>query len=273
MNINNNHFLEGDLITRIKCEKNKEKFKEGLLDTIIIHYTAGRDAASSAKYLSGNEVKASAHLVIDRNGEVFQLVPFDTMSWHAGISEYENRTGFNKYSIGIELDNAGILNKTGNEYLAWFGKKYPEGQVIEAIHRNEKKTAYWHIYTEKQIETCSEICRLLIEKYGKIKNILGHEEIAVGRKQDPGPAFPLDKFRNRLLYNDRQTENISDLPEFGTVVPENLNIRTGAGKDFDLAAKPLIADQKVKIIGQRYGWYQVSSEITGWVSKDFIKID
>ena len=112
MKINNNQQLEdGENISHMKCPKNKQKFREEFPDTIIIHYTAGRDAESSAKYLCKDNVKASAHLVIGRDGKIIQLVPFDTITWHAGTSEYGSKKGLNKYSIGIELDNAGILKK------------------------------------------------------------------------------------------------------------------------------------------------------------------
>src|SRR5690606_16389776 len=101
------------------------------------HYTAGSDAKSSAKYLAQADVKASAHLVIGRNGEIYQLVPFDTIAWHAGISSYQGRSGYNNFSIGIELDNAGPLEKTGADYVSWFGKKYMESERVLKTHRNE----------------------------------------------------------------------------------------------------------------------------------------
>ena len=116
MKINDKHQLEDGNITQLSCPKNKQKFGAKLPDTVVIHYTAGRSAKSSADYLCRNDIKASAHLVIGREGEIFQLVPFDTVSWHAGKSEFGGRTSLNKYSIGIELDNAGPLDKVGTEY-------------------------------------------------------------------------------------------------------------------------------------------------------------
>ena len=72
---------------------------------IVVHYTAGTSARTAAEFLAKEEVKASAHLVIGRQGELFQLVPFDTEAWHAGRSCYGGRANLNRYSIGIELDN------------------------------------------------------------------------------------------------------------------------------------------------------------------------
>lgn len=271
LKITDQHVLEGENVQRISTPKNNQKYKPGLPDTCIIHYTAGRDAKSSALYLADNAVKASAHIVIGKEGEIYQLVPFDTIAWHAGISSYGNRSGYNQYSVGIEIDNAGVLEKTGNEYQAWFGKKYQENEVLKATHRNESSPRYWQVYTQAQIETCERVCSLLIEKYG-IKQILGHEEISVGRKQDPGPAFPLDRMRDRLLDNNRKADGEADLvhPSGGAVAIDKLNIRAGAGTQFDKVALPLTTGKKVAILEERNGWYRVRTEIEGWVSKGYI---
>lgn len=271
--INNKHLLEGEGVSHMRASKNDEPFADGALDTLVIHYTAGRDAVSSAKYLARADVKASAHLVISREGEVIQLVPFDKKSWHAGRSSYMGRSGFNNYSIGIELDNAGILTRVGNQYQAWFGKKYPEEEVVRAVHRNETKPAWWHAYTEAQLQTCEDIARLLIDTY-HLKLILGHEEIAPGRKQDPGPAFPLDKLRNRLLHSNRKDDNEPADPD-GTsaeVVASSLNIRSGPGAGFDKVARPLTRGTEVKILEEQNGWYRVSTRIEGWVSRGYVKL-
>ncbi len=268
MEINDQFLLTGEHITRVPCTKNQEKFATNLPDSIVIHYTAGSSAASSAKYLSRDNVKASAHLVIGREGEIYQLVPFDTIAWHAGKSSYGSRTWLNKYSIGIELDNAGVLTKVGNEYQAWFGTKYPAEEVLYATHRNETFPRYWKTYTDKQIESCRQVCRLLIDKFG-ITTIVGHEEIAPGRKQDPGPAFPLDKFREKLLFQNR-SDDPENLNLEGEVAVDFLNIRAGAGVGFKKVAMPLKKGTKVKIVEQDNGWYRVKTTIEGWVSKEMV---
>lgn len=272
--ITKNHILAHDSIvvndlTLQTAEKNSQKFKDGNLDTVIMHYTAGRDAASSAKYLVKPEVKASAHLVIGREGEIYQLVPFDTIAWHAGKSSYSGRVGFNSYSIGIEMDNAGILKNIGTEYQAWFGKNYPASEVIQATHRNEETPNYWHTYTENQLEIVKFITEVLVSQYS-IKQILGHEEISPGRKQDPGPAFDLDKFRNNILGEDRGSDDAPSMTK-GKVSVDKLNIRQGPGSKFDKVAAPLKNGQNVKILEEENGWYKVETTITGWVSKGYIK--
>jgi len=273
MEIKDSHLLEGDGITHLNCSKNKIKFTPGDLDTIVIHYTAGSSAASSANYLCKKDLLASAHLVIGREGEVYQLVPFDTIAWHAGRSMYAGRKGLNQFSIGIELDNAGELKRSGSEYQSSFNRRYQENDVVTAPHRNDvtQKNRYWHSYTEKQVEKCREVCEMLIAKY-KINTIVGHEEIAPGRKLDPGPAFALDKFRNDLLTQNRSDE-IDTVNKTGEVVASSLNIREDAGVTFKKVAMPLLNGKKVKIMEERDGWYRVETTIEGWVSKGHIKVD
>ena len=100
-----NHRLVGGGVIHLECPKNRQGL--GVPDMIILHYTAGTSAESSAKFLVRPDVKASAHVVIGRDGQVIQLVPFNIEAWHAGKSSYRGRNELNHYSIGIELDNLG----------------------------------------------------------------------------------------------------------------------------------------------------------------------
>ena len=103
LKIENHWFTPSDEVEHIACPKNTQLFDRGQPDTIVIHYTAGKNGISSAHYLAKDNVKASAHLVLDRSGKIIQLVPFNTISWHAGKSSYAERSGFNNFSIGIEI--------------------------------------------------------------------------------------------------------------------------------------------------------------------------
>lgn len=98
-------------------------------------------------------------MVIGQAGEVIQLVPFDTIAWHAGVSKWKDRDELNKYSIGIEIDNAGRLEQREQGYYTWFGTHMPDDSVVKAIHRNEKTASYCHAYIEAQIEATEKICR------------------------------------------------------------------------------------------------------------------
>lgn len=278
MKINDSHLVEGEKVFQVEGSKREGTpfhFKKGTnvstqADTLVIHYTAGGSAKSSANYLAKDSTVASAHIVIGRDGTIFQLIPFNFKAKHAGESAYAGRKYINQYSIGIELANAGPLQKVGNSYVSWFKAHYDEKDVIKAVHRNETKPRYWHDFTEAQIKACEELSALLIEKYN-IDLIVGHEEISPGRKIDPGPAFPLDKFRDRLLGNGR-SDNSSPTFRNGVVnVNSALNIREGAGSTYKKVAKPLKRGTDVTVLEEKDGWLKVKVEIEGWVSKSFIQ--
>jgi N-acetylmuramoyl-L-alanine amidase len=262
--------------------KDSGPYADGLPDTIIIHFTAGRDLDSAVATLRDPGVKASAHLVVGRDdGMVRQLISFNRIAWHAGESRYGTRTNINRYAIGIEIDNAGRLEKTGNRYKAWFGRFYEEKDVFAGVHRNETKESYWHAYTESQIDVVFSICRALRDTFD-IKYILGHEEIAPQRKIDPGPAFPLEELRN-ILFEDRSEMNAFAvaapgvprqtlaLPQKGLVDVDKLNFRSLPATDGALIGDPLEKGQVLEILEERNGWYKVKVPKTGWVKREFVK--
>lgn len=276
-----NHFLQGDGVSLVESPNRGGRFAEDGPDTIIIHYTAGRSAESSVRTLCRPQSKASAHLVVGRDGSTTQLVGFDRIAWHAGKSSFGERRGMNKYSIGIEIDNAGKLKKTPRGYESWFGKVYPEEDVFLGRHRNERTISPWHAYTEEQIDAVYEICQVLIENYN-IQMILGHEEVSPGRKIDPGPAFPLDALREKLLpqvSEERASEESVELEETqteqidmsGLVQASLLNIRSGPGGNYEKVGKPLERGSLLKIKEEKNGWYRVKITKEGWVKKDFVK--
>jgi N-acetylmuramoyl-L-alanine amidase len=270
MTISNNVLIGSDII-RMDCSKNKKPFSPPLPDTIVIHFTAGSNARSSAQFLCTPSLQASAHLVVGRDASVYQLVPFNIVSWHAGISHYAGRNGLNQYAIGIELDNEGPLVKQGTSYYSEATKKYyPESDVIFAKHRNETVPRYWHKFTDIQVQKCKEICQVLIATY-VIKTIVGHEEIAPNRKMDPGPAFPLDLFRHELLPTVYPAPGV--VLRTGTVTASTLNIRVGPGVVFGLAGSSLPNGTTVTILDEKDGWYKVKTTIEGWVSGDYIRLN
>lgn len=166
---------------------------------LIIHYTAGTSAQGAISWLKNPAAQASAHLVIDRNGTVTQMMEFNKVAWHAGKSSWGDITGLNRHSIGIELVNAGKLNKTGNgAWVNWAGNKVDDNEVYILTHKHENAPAGWQCFTQAQYDAVSEIGLLLHQKYDLL-DILGHDDISPGRKIDPGPAFPMISLQSRII--------------------------------------------------------------------------
>ena len=106
------------------------------------------------------ELRVSSHLLIRRDGEIVQFVPFHKRAWHAGVSQYLGRDVCNDFSIGIEM----------------------EGTDFDA-------------FEEIQYEVLNDVIHALVETYPllNLNSITGHENIAPGRKTDPGPYFEWEK--------------------------------------------------------------------------------
>lgn len=273
-----NHFLITDSsneeIIIQESPNHSGEFINGRPDTIIIHYTAGGSAASSADWLCNPEAKASAHLVIGKEGELIQLLPFNKIAWHAGRSQWNARNGLNKYSIGIEIANAGPLEKRANGYFTSFGKAIAPENVVLAVHKNGGGERAWEAYTEAQIAAVEKICSLLKQVY-QIKEILGHDDIAPARKKDPGPAFPLSVLQNKIIIG-RKDEEVFEQEKplefpLAKVNVDFLNIRLQASSHSMKVAEPLQKGSPLKILETKGDWYKVRAEVEGWVSAKYVE--
>lgn len=262
------HQLQGERVAFRASPNQGGPFARPNPDTIIIHYTAGANAESAIRTLSDPARRVSAHLVVDRQGAVAQLVPFDAVAWHAGASRWGDREGMNQHTIGIEIDNAGQLQEQDGRLVSWFGRQYSPEQVVWGVHRHQTRSTPWHRYTSVQIQVTMELCRLLISAYG-IDHILGHEEIAPLRKIDPGPAFPLDALRGELLG--------TGLPEGGSqnarVCARRLNIRSAPHGRAARVAGHLLSGTQLTVLEESGAWCRVRVPIEGWVSRRYIAAD
>jgi N-acetylmuramoyl-L-alanine amidase len=236
---------------------------------VVLHYTAGSSLDSSVESLCTRKPQgnASAHIVVGRDGRIVQLAAFDTVTWHAGVSQWGGLNGLNQHAIGIEMDNAGLLHREGERFVSWFGKAFPEKDVVLAAHRFGGGVQPWHAFAQAQIERVLELCELLVGHYG-LQDVLGHEDIARGRKTDPGPAFPLLAVRSRAL--GRGTDAVPRM----WVEATSLNIRSGPGAEFDKVAPALKRGTELLMLAQQDRWSRVAvvglTDLEGWVCNDFI---
>ena len=111
------------------------------------------------------ELKVSAHVLIKRDGEIIQFVPFNMRAWHAGESSFEGKDNCNDYSIGIELEGADDDN-----------------------------------FEEIQYDKLCEVTIALQDEYKNItkENIKGHSDVAPGIKKDPGLFFKWDRYLDNV---------------------------------------------------------------------------
>ncbi len=190
------YYANGDAVEYVQTPN-----KSGTVNPLylIIHYTAGTSFDGAINWFSNPRAKASANIVIGRDGRVVQMVPLNRKAWHAGRSSWGQLSSMNKYSIGIELVNAGKLQqRTDGAWINWSNAVIPDEEVVILTHKNESREAGWQIYAEQQISTAIEVAVALHDKY-EFTDILGHDDVAPNRKVDPGPAFPLISFASNVL--------------------------------------------------------------------------
>lgn len=170
------------------------------IDYLIVHYTGGLSASSAINTLTSKAAKVSAHFVIDHDGTVTQLLPCNVVGWHAGVSAWKGRSGCNNFTIGIEHVNAGLLGRvaTGGFIARLEKKPIPAKDVVLAAHKNGGGVEPWQAYDPRQLAASIGVAQALVAAY-KLKDILGHDDIAPKRKTDPGPAFPMAAYKSRTL--------------------------------------------------------------------------
>lgn len=149
------------------------RYGTGLVEAL---FTNSLDVAQHPSLADLAGVRVSSHLLISRRGRVAQFVPFHRRAWHAGASSYGGRAACNAFSIGIELE--------GTDHTP---------------------------YTNAQYRRLLEIIPALRQRYSalSLSRIVGHAEIAPGRKTDPGPAFDWQ----RLLSGLRELGTQAQTPD------------------------------------------------------------
>lgn len=173
----------------------------------VIHYTVGLGHRNVAAYMRHPDLEfISAHLLIARSGHIVQMVPFDHVAYHAGKSTYRGRHSCNNFTLGIELENPGpVVKQPDGSWKTTQGQAW-DGGAVEAQHKSGlvKQWRHWAEYTQEQLDLCAHICTLWKTHYG-IVDVVGHDDIAPGRKSDPGPAYPMN-WLQRTVFGDAYFE-------------------------------------------------------------------
>ena len=127
---------------------------------IVLHYTGMQTGQAALDRLRDPEAKVSSHYLVEEDGRVFSLVAEERRAWHAGVSYWRGRRNVNADSIGIEIVNPGH---------EWGYRAFPEPQVARVIDLLADIRTRWEI---------------------EDRDIVGHSDVAPGRKDDPGELFP-----------------------------------------------------------------------------------
>lgn len=133
---------------------------DAVVDILLLHYTGMTDCASALDRLCDPAAKVGAHYLIDDDGTTYRLVPEGRRAWHAGAARWAGEPDVNGRSIGVELANPG-------HELGY--RRFPEAQIAALI----------------------ALARELVGRHPiPPGRVLGHSDVAPGRKVDPGELFP-----------------------------------------------------------------------------------
>ncbi len=130
-------------------------------DILVLHYTGMKSGPEALERLCDpGAPRVSAHYMVEEDGRIFRLVPEERRAWHAGVSFWKGERNINGVSIGVEIVNP------GHE----FGyRPFPDAQIVAVIALVADIRTRWQISDDR---------------------IVGHADVAPGRKDDPGELFP-----------------------------------------------------------------------------------
>jgi N-acetylmuramoyl-L-alanine amidase len=157
--------------------------RDGLVPSLIVlHYTAMDGAAAALDRLCDPRAEVSAHYLIGACGTVWQMVAEDQRAWHAGAGEWAGMGDINSRSVGIELDNRGD-----------------------------------HPFSQPQMATLEAMLAAIMARWGiGPQGVIGHSDMAPGRKRDPGPRFDWARLARAGLAvaAGEGTGGVPDAPRF-----------------------------------------------------------
>ncbi len=166
---------------------------------IVMHFTTGTRIESTISHFKNPSAGVATHLLIGRDGRVVQFLPFNVPANHVGPGGWEGERGLNRFSIGIEMDNVGPVSFVKGK---WRRKTviFEEDEIEKAVHWKELGMRAWEKFLPVQVEVTRKIVRALLDKYQEsVIDILGHDQVNIRNRLDPGPSFHLEDFRMSLM--------------------------------------------------------------------------
>jgi hypothetical protein len=165
---------------------------------IVVHYSAASPGVAE-RYFQQPEVQSSTHVMIDRDGSVRQMLQFNAAAQHAGESEWRGVRGLNTHSIGIDLENWGRLALREGRWYPADGRQAVPADEVQLLAGPDGKQQGWHKFSDAQLDAFLQVSCALRHAYPGIGDVVGHDSVSPGRRQDPGPAFPVAELRATLF--------------------------------------------------------------------------
>lgn len=253
---------------------------------IVLHFTAGWTTEGDIFTLAKSDRKASAHVVLSREGKWTQIVPFNRIAWHAGPSKWKGFVGLNDDSIGIEVSNIGYLKKfSDGTYKDEYNNVLDgDGNFLNSKRKAHSAPKFWHEYYNKiltpgkyvwepfyapQLDALEDGVRAMIKAYPSITEIVTHEDIDTrGWKTDinGGRMFPMKRFVDLVgdktyKYEEPLTAAIVDTK---SIVPPKIAPPLVNNDQPVIAALPPAAEVKIIKSDETWALIELAGGLKGW---------
>ncbi|AVL52889.1 N-acetylmuramoyl-L-alanine amidase [Roseobacter denitrificans] len=250
---------------------------------IVVHYTAGSSLSGAVNALKSRGL--SYNVLVDLDGSLHQARAFNRRAGHAGRSNFKatsglkNQSSLNGSTIAISLVNLGFHEHfSGGHWWYARSKGKLRGPKVVDVEANKMSSIYnpglvmhWVPYTDAQVASCEALIEALVAKYPSITEIVGHDDVSINAKLDPGPALPTQAWREKFnMQGDLGLEAAVNSPD-GT-----LNMRDRPAYLGGRVVKVLSQGDKVHIRSVAYSSGRSSAALinssgralTGWASVD-----
>ena len=193
-----------EFIPNLPKLKTLGEYPNGVPEGLIVHYTAGNQNQSPQSAMDNALRNGHCYFYIDAAGIIYQQFDLNRYGSHAGESlcPITGRKNVSKFYAGVEIACAGKLSPNEDAYYTWFGKKIPNDQVREFKGSDTQRSiGFYQKFTIPQEQALFKLSLAFIKLFGiSSEFIMGHDEIAVGRKHDPAGSLScsMGEFRNEL---------------------------------------------------------------------------
>ena len=218
--------LEPVLEPLLRPSPNFTPRREGLKPhLVVLHYTAMDSAEAALQRLCDPQAEVSAHYLIGRDGRLWQLVPEEMRAWHAGAGEWCGMSDINSRSIGIELDNRGD-----------------------------------HPFAARQMAVLEVLLAQILQRWAiPPAGVIGHSDMAPGRKCDPGPRFDwarlarLGLARATPVATEAGPESLLDREPEGSCEAEFQTLAAAAGYSTEASPAAVLRSLRLRHAPWRQG--------------------
>jgi len=247
------------------------RYKDERIKYLVIHFTS-ENFERSLEILTGKtESMVSVHYLVPEPGDpsylnnninVYSLVTEEKRAWHAGISHWGGVSALNGTSIGIEIVNRSTCLNLQQE-------------ILEEEHLFPRRDCNFYVFPEEQIDTVILLIKDILSRNPGIEpiNVVGHGDIAINRRVDPGPLFPWEQLYKNGIGAWYESEAVAEFKDILSVHPVQIEVIQKALKayGYDVVVTGS-KDAQTELAIQAFQMHFRASDYSGIIDNETVSI-